>query len=178
MCGILAMVGNRNPHEVHELAKRMSHRGPDESGMHVSASGIVMCHERLSIIDLSTGRQPIQGSRNTYVMHNGEIYNHMALRHGELKHHTFKTTCDSEVIVHLYEEYGTDFCNKMRGIFAFFVVDDDKNKFMVARDPIGIKPLYYGNDDKGNMYFSSEMKSIADQCTEFKAFPPGLYYTP
>src|SRR5208283_1710888 len=111
-------------------------------------------------------------------MHNGEIYNHMALRHGELKHHTFKTTCDSEVIVHLYEEYGTDFCNKMRGIFAFFVVDDDKNKFMVARDPIGIKPLYYGNDDKGNMYFSSEMKSIADQCTEFKAFPPGHYYTP
>lgn len=178
MCGILAMVGNRDPHEVHQLAKRMSHRGPDESGMHVSASGIVMCHERLSIIDLSTGRQPIKGSRNTYVMHNGEIYNHMQLRQGELKHHTFNTTCDSEVIVHLYEEYGYDFCNKMRGVFAFFVVDDDHNKFMAGRDPIGIKPLYYGNDAQGNMYFASEMKSIADQCVDFKAFPPGHYYTP
>jgi asparagine synthase (glutamine-hydrolysing) len=178
MCGILAMVGTRDPKEVQQLSKRMSHRGPDESGMHVSASGIVMCHERLSIIDLSTGRQPIQGSRNTYVMHNGEIYNHIELRNGELKHRLFTTTCDSEVIVHLYEEFGYDFCNKMRGIFSFFLVDDDNNKYMVARDPIGIKPLYYGKDTKGNMYFASEMKSIADQCVDFEAFPPGHYYSP
>lgn len=178
MCGILAMVGTRDPKEVQQLSKRMSHRGPDESGMHVSASGAVMCHERLSIIDLTSGRQPIQGTKNTYVMHNGEIYNHMELRQGELKHRSFRTTCDSEVIVHLYEEYGYDFCNKLRGIYSFFIVDDDNNKYMVARDPIGIKPLYYGHDAKGNMYFSSEMKSITDQCTEFEAFPPGHYYTP
>jgi asparagine synthase (glutamine-hydrolysing) len=111
-------------------------------------------------------------------MHNGEIYNHLELRNSELKHHNFKTTCDSEVIVHLYEEYGYDFCNKMRGIYSFFIVDDDNNKFMVARDPIGIKPLYYGKDAKGNLYFASEMKSIADQCVDFEAFPPGHYYTP
>jgi asparagine synthase (glutamine-hydrolysing) len=156
----------------------MSHRGPDESGVHVSASGAILCHERLSIIDLSTGRQPIQGTKNAYVMHNGEIYNHMELRQGELKHHTYRTTCDSEVIVHLYEEYGYDFCNKMRGIFTFVIIDDDTNKYMVARDPIGIKPLYYGYDRDCNMYFSSEMKSIADQCQHFEAFPPGHYYTP
>lgn len=178
MCGILAVFGKRTPEEVQPLSKRMSHRGPDESGVHVSPSGAVLCHERLSIIDLTTGRQPIQGCRNAYVMHNGEIYNHMELRNGELKHHTFRTTCDSEVIVHLYEEYGLDFCNKMRGIYSFVIVDDDTGKYMVARDPIGIKPLYYGNDDKGNMYFSSEMKSIADQCSHFEAFPPGHYYAP
>jgi len=178
MCGILAVIGKRTPEEVQRLSKRMSHRGPDESGVHVSASGAILCHERLSIIDLSTGRQPIQGSKNAYVMHNGEIYNHMELRQGELKHHTYRTTCDSEVIVHLYEEYGYDFCNKMRGIFTFVIVDDDTNKYMVARDPIGIKPLYYGYDRDCNMYFSSEMKSIADQCQHFEAFPPGHYYTP
>lgn len=178
MCGILAVIGKRDPQEVQRLSKRMSHRGPDESGVHVSPWGAVLCHERLSIIDLSTGRQPIQGTSNAYVMHNGEIYNHMDLRKGELSHHTYRTTCDSEVIVHLYEEYGHDFCNKMRGIFSFVIVDDDKKTFMVARDPIGVKPFYWGTDAEGNMYFSSEMKSIADQCTDFEAFPPGHYYSP
>jgi asparagine synthase (glutamine-hydrolysing) len=178
MCGILAVIGKRSPEEVQKLSKRMSHRGPDESGVHVSPSGAILCHERLSIIDLTTGRQPIQGTTNAYVMHNGEIYNHMELREGILKHHTFRTTCDSEVIVHLYEEFGLDFCNKMRGIFSFVLIDDDNEKYMVGRDPIGIKPLYYGKDAEGNMYFSSEMKSITDQCVEFEAFPPGHYYTP
>jgi asparagine synthase (glutamine-hydrolysing) len=178
MCGILAVIGKRDPQEVQRLSKRMSHRGPDESGVHVSPWGAVLCHERLMIIDLSTGRQPIQGTSNAYVMHNGEIYNHMDLRKDELSHHTYRTTCDSEVIVHLYEEYGHDFCNKMRGIFSFVIVDDDKNTFMVARDPIGVKPFYWGKDAEGNQYFSSEMKSIADQCTEFEAFPPGHYYSP
>ncbi|HEX2936586.1 MAG TPA: asparagine synthase B [Bacteroidales bacterium] len=178
MCGILAVIGKRDPQEVQRLSKRMSHRGPDESGVHVSPWGAVLCHERLSIIDLSTGRQPIQGTGNAYVMHNGEIYNHMDLRKGELSHHTYRTTCDSEVIVHLYEEYGHDFCNKMRGIFSFVIVDDDKKTFMVARDPIGVKPFYWGTDAEGNKYFSSEMKSIADQCIDFEAFPPGHYYSP
>ncbi len=178
MCGILAVIGKRSPEEVQKLSKRMSHRGPDESGVHVSPSGAILCHERLSIIDLTTGRQPIQGTKNAYVMHNGEIYNHMELRQGILKNHKFRTTCDSEVIVHLYEQYGLDFCNKMRGIFSFVIIDDDNEKYMVGRDPIGIKPLYYGKDAEENMYFSSEMKSITDQCVEFEAFPPGHYYTP
>lgn len=178
MCGILAVIGKKDPQEVQRLSKRMSHRGPDESGVHVSPWGATICHERLSIVDLTTGRQPIQGTKNAYVMHNGEIYNHMDLRKGELSHHTYRTTCDSEVIVHLYEEYGYDFCNKLRGIFAFVIVDDDKQTFMVGRDPIGVKPFYWGSDAQGNKYFSSEMKSIADQCVEFEAFPPGHYYSP
>lgn len=176
MCGILAVIGKRDLGEVQQLSKRMSHRGPDESDIHQNPLGSVLSHERLSIIDLSTGKQPIQGTNNAYVIHNGEIYNHQAMRDGILKHHTFRTTCDSEVIVHLYEEYGYDFCNMLDGIFAFVVLDED-NRFIAGRDPIGVKPMYYGYDKEGNMYFSSEMKSICDQCVEFKAFPPGHYYT-
>ncbi len=99
----------------------------------------------------------------------------MNLRQSKLADHNFRTTCDSEVIVHLYEKYGYDFCNELDGDWAFVIVDGDK--FMVARDPIGVKPFYYGKDDEGTLYFSSEMKAIADQCSWFEAFPPGYYYT-
>jgi asparagine synthase (glutamine-hydrolysing) len=135
-----------------------------------------MCHERLSIIDLSTGTQPIQGTDSAWVMHNGEIYNHMDLRKGELADRMFRTSCDSEVIVHLYEKYGSDFCNMLDGIFAFVVIDG--YKFMAGRDPIGVKPLYYGYDKEGRMYFTTEMKVIADQCVKMEAFPPGHFFTP
>ncbi len=175
MCGILAVIGKNDPEKVKALSKRMSHRGPDESGFHVTENGYMLCHERLSIIDLHTGKQPIQGSTSdAWVIHNGEIYNHVAL-HKKLPGHKFHTTCDSEIIVHLFEEYGYDFCNMLDGDWAFVVVKGDK--FMVSRDPIGVKPLYYGKDKEGNLYFSSEMKSIADSCEEFEAFPPGYYYT-
>jgi asparagine synthase (glutamine-hydrolysing) len=176
MCGILGMMGKQDVDYVRKLSKRMSHRGPDESGFLVCDNGSVLTHERLSIIDLKTGRQPIRGTGSAYVVHNGEIYNHHELRDNELSHHSFRTTCDSEVIVHLYEEYGFDFCNMLDGVFAFIVADGDK--YIVGRDPIGVKPLYYGVDYKGNMYFSSEMKALADQCVKFDAFPPGYYYTP
>jgi IMP dehydrogenase/GMP reductase len=92
-----------------ELSKRMSHRGPDESDLHVTEKGHILSHERLSIIDLHSGRQPIQGSNTAWMVHNGEVYNHQELRDGILKHHTFRTKSDSEVIVHLYEEFGYDF---------------------------------------------------------------------
>lgn len=175
MCGILAVMGHKDKDAVQRLSKRMSHRGPDESGIFVAENGSIICHERLSIIDLTTGRQPIRGTNNAYVIHNGEIYNHIELRKGILSGHKFRTTCDSEVIVHLYEMKGYDFCNDLLGIFAFVIIDGDR--YMVARDPIGVKPLYYGNDADGVMYFSSEMKAIADQCIHFEAFPPGHYYT-
>lgn len=176
MCGILGVIGNRAHEEVRELSKRMSHRGPDESGFYCAPNGSMLTHERLAIIDLTTGRQPIKGTDNAYVVHNGEIYNHEDLRKNELSHHKFHTTCDSEVIVHLYEEYGNDFCNKLDGVFVFMVMDNDK--FIVGRDPIGVKPLYYGSDEEGRMYFASEMKAIVDQCADMKPFPPGHYYTP
>ena len=176
MCGILAIIGKGKDEElVKKLSKRMSHRGPDESDMHVTENGHILSHERLSIIDLHSGRQPIQGSKTAWMVHNGEIYNHQELRDGILKHHTFRTKSDSEVIVHLYEEFGYDFCNMLDGDWAFVIVDGDD--YIAGRDPMGVKPLYYGLDERGRTYFSSEMKPIADQCKTFSTFPPGHYYT-
>ncbi|WP_310556527.1 asparagine synthase B [Flavobacterium sp.] len=176
MCGILAIIGKGKDQElVKQLSKRMSHRGPDESDLHVTENGHILSHERLSIIDLHSGRQPIQGSSSAWMIHNGEIYNHQELRDGILKHHTFRTKSDSEVIVHLYEEFGYDFLDKLDGDFAFVVIDGDD--YIAGRDPMGVKPLYYGMDERGRMYFSSEMKPIADQCKTFSTFPPGHFYT-
>ncbi|KIC00150.1 asparagine synthetase B [Flavobacterium sp. KMS] len=177
MCGILTIIGKgKDPQLVKELSERMSHRGPDESDLHIMEKGHIMSHERLSIIDLHSGKQPIQGTSSAWMVHNGEIYNHQALRDGVLKGHTFRTKSDSEVIVHLYEEFGYDFCNMLDGDWAFVVIDGDD--FIAGRDPLGVKPLYYGLDERGRIYFSSEMKPIADQCKSFSTFPPGHYYTP
>lgn len=176
MCGILAIIGRAKDEQlVGELSKRMTHRGPDERDLHVTEKGHILSHERLSIIDLHSGKQPIQGTKTAYMIHNGEIYNHQELRDGVLKAHTFRTKSDSEVIVHLYEEFGYDFCNRLDGDWAFVVVDGDD--FIAGRDPMGVKPLYYGLDERGRIYFSSEMKPIADQCKTFSTFPPGHYYT-
>lgn len=178
MCGILGIFGKQNIDldEVKTLSARMSHRGPDEHDFYLNDQGNIITHERLAIIDLVTGLQPIQGTGSAYVVHNGEIYNHQSLRDNELKDHDFRTTCDSEVIVHLYEKYGNDFCNMLDGVFAFIVMDGDQ--YIVGRDPIGVKPLYWGKDEAGVMYFSSEMKAIEDQVIELEAFPPGYFYTP
>ena len=176
MCGILAIIGKGKDEEVvKQLSKRMSHRGPDESDIHMTENGHFLAHERLSIVDLHTGKQPIQGTSTAWMIHNGEIYNHQELRDTILRNHTFRTTSDSEVIVHLYEEFGYDFCNFLDGMFAFVVIDGDD--YIAARDPLGIKPLYYGIDERGRKYFASEMKAIADQCTTFSTFPPGHIYT-
>ena len=176
MCGILAIIGKGKDEElVQQLSKRMSHRGPDESDIHITGKGHFLAHERLSIVDLHTGKQPIQGTSTAWMIHNGEIYNHQELRDTILRNHSFRTTSDSEVIVHLYEEFGYDFCNFLDGMFAFVVIDGDD--YIAARDPLGIKPLYYGIDERGRKYFSSEMKAIADQCTTFSTFPPGHIYT-
>lgn len=176
MCGILAIIGKGKDEElVKQLSKRMSHRGPDESDIHITEQGHFLAHERLSIVDLHTGKQPIQGTSTAWMIHNGEIYNHQELRDTILRKHTFRTTSDSEVIVHLYEEFGYDFCNLLDGMFAFVVIDGDD--YIAARDPLGIKPLYYGIDEGGRKYFASEMKAIADQCTTFSTFPPGHIYT-
>lgn len=176
MCGFLAIIGKGKDEElVKELSKRMAHRGPDESDLHITDNGHILSHERLSIIDLHSGRQPIQGTSTAWMVHNGEIYNHQELRNTILKDHTFRTKSDSEVIVHLYEKYGYDFVDMIDGDFAFVVVDGDD--YIAGRDPLGVKPLYYGMDDRGRMYFASEMKALADQCKTFSTFPPGHYYT-
>jgi asparagine synthase (glutamine-hydrolysing) len=177
MCGFLAIIGKgKDELLVKQLSKRMAHRGPDESDLHVTPGGHILCHERLSIIDLHSGKQPIQGCDSAWMVHNGEIYNHQELRDGILKDHTFRSKSDSEVIVHLYEKFEYNFLHLLDGDFAFVVVDGDD--FIAGRDPLGVKPLYYGMDDRGRMYFASEMKPIADQCVTFSTFPPGHYYTP
>lgn len=177
MCGILAIIGKGKDEQlVKQLSKRMSHRGPDESDLHITENGHILSHERLSIIDLHSGKQPIKGTKTAWMIHNGEIYNHQELRNGILKGHIFKTKSDSEVIVHLYEEFGNDFLHHLDGDFAFVVIDGDD--YIAGRDPMGVKPLYYGMDERGRMYFASEMKPIVDQCKTFSTFPPGHYYTP
>ena len=176
MCGILAIIGKgKDLQLVKDLSKRMSHRGPDENDLYLTSKGNVLSSERLSIIDLSSGKQPIKGSSDAWLVHNGEIYNHQELRDGVLAGHSFRTKSDSEVIVHLYEEFGYDICNRLDGDFAFVIINGDD--FMAARDPLGVKPLYYGLDERGRMYFTSEMKTIADQCVTLSTFPPGHYYT-
>ena len=126
MCGILAIIGKGKEEVlVSELSKRMSHRGPDERDVHVTEKGHFLSHERLSIIDLHTGKQPIQGCDTAWMVHNGEIYNQQELRDTVLKEHTFRSASDSEVIVHLYEKFGYDFCHLLDGMFAFVVIDGD-----------------------------------------------------
>jgi len=176
MSGLLAVIGKgKDPQLVKELSSRMSHRGPDESDLHIMENGSIICHESLSIIDLKSGKQPIQGTNKAWMVHDGEIYNYLELKDTVLKEHTFRTKSDSEVIVHLYEEFGYKFCNMLDGDFAFVIIDGDN--YIAARDAVGVKPLYYGLDERGRIYFSSEMKSIADQCKSFSTFPPGHYYT-
>ena len=176
MCGILGTTAVRSKEYISSLSSRMSHRGPDEREVVITKLG-ALSHERLAIVDLNTGRQPIQGTRNTWVIHNGEIYNHKQLHAEDLKgKYTCRTTSDSEVIVHLYEEYGTQFCDKLDGIFAFVVMDEDNGVVMAGRDPIGVKPLYYGYDKDGKIWFSSEMKVIIDEVVKVEIFPAGHYY--
>lgn len=178
MCGILGIFDKKDLtiDTALTISQRMQHRGPDERGYQTNKKQTsILTHERLAIIDLETGRQPIQGSSTAYVVHNGELYNYKALKAEHLSEVVFKTTGDSEVIVHLYEKYGEDICDLLDGDFAFMIMEDDY--FMVARDPIGIKPLYYGQDEGGAYYFASEMKVIEDQVIEVKAFPPGYYFT-
>lgn len=179
MCGILAVYKAKKIEKTLEKAiecsRKLVHRGPDEGGHVVTESGTILCHERLSIVDLHTGRQPIEGTHGAYLVHNGEIYNHKELR-GKLKEdHTRRGHSDSEIILHGYEEKGVDIVHDLDGVFAFVLADGDK--IFVARDPIGIKPLFYGYDEEGAMWFASEVKSLDEVCHDIKAFPVGHYFT-
>ncbi|VDD89975.1 unnamed protein product [Enterobius vermicularis] len=192
MCGIFAVChcnkasGKTTARFCFETAKkhahRQKHRGPDYRGFYQNEqTGDILCHERLSIMDLSYKcAHPIQGSQpNHQVIHNGEIYNHAILRQDLLKEFAMRTECDSETIIYLYEKIRNGMmCNQLDGIFTFALIYE--KEFLVARDPIGIKPLYYGIDKEGRYLFSSEMKIIEDICGEnfMKTFPPGHFWTP
>uniref|UniRef100_A0AC34QHN7 Asparagine synthetase [glutamine-hydrolyzing] n=1 Tax=Panagrolaimus sp. JU765 TaxID=591449 RepID=A0AC34QHN7_9BILA len=185
MCGITAICHEPGSErfilqKASELSKLQRHRGPDSRNSYQNPkTGDIICHERLAIMDL-TCTQPLQGTKSDHqVVHNGEIYNHEILRHTELKDYRLQTTCDSEVIVFLYEKYrdGFEVCSRLDGVFAFALIFEDD--FLVARDPIGVKPLYYGVDKNGRHLFASEMKVIEKDCGDFevKAFPPGHFWT-
>jgi asparagine synthase (glutamine-hydrolysing) len=142
----------------------MTHRGPDDEGKYI-ANHVGLGHRRLSIIDLDTGRQPISNEDNSiWIVFNGEIYNYRDLQ-SELKNrgHDFKTNSDTEVIIHLYEEYGEKSLLKLRGMFAFAIFDKKRNRLFIARDRIGIKPLYY-TCTKKSIIFASEIKAIIQDC--------------
>lgn len=177
MGAILAIIGKgKDPQLVKQLSKRMSHRGPNNSGLKVTEKGYILSHEGLFAKDSERGQQPIQGTTSSWMVKDGIIYNYQELKDSILKDCVFRTQTDSEVILHLYEKFGYDFCNNLDGSFAFIVIDGED--FIAARDPLGVKPLYYGLDERGRIYFASEMKAIADQCKTFSTFPPGHYYTP
>ena len=156
------------------MAKTIRHRGPDWSGIYSNKNAII-AHERLAIVDPSSGQQPLFSQDDRYILAaNGEIYNHKELR-DEFPDYNFSTKSDCEVILPLYEKYGPDFLDKINGIFAFAIYDSHKDEYFIARDHMGIIPLYIGWDEKNVFYVSSELKALEGQCEKIELFPPGQY---
>ena len=181
MCGIVAIfnIQEQTP-ELRQKALRMSqkirHRGPDWSGIYTGGTTI-LCHERLSIVDPESGRQPLFAPDKKQVLAvNGEIYNHQDIRKRFEGKYQFQTGSDCEVILALYREKGIDFLDDLSGIFAFALYDAERNEFLIARDPIGVIPLYIGYDSDGKVYVASELKALEGQCEHYEPFLPGHYY--
>jgi asparagine synthase (glutamine-hydrolysing) len=185
MCGILAILGidpaRSNPDELRKqalvMAKKLRHRGPDWSGIY-SDEHAILAHERLSIVDVEHGAQPLLDTVNGNALTvNGEIYNHKALRAGLTRTHDFQTSSDCEVILYLYDEGSPrEWLNRMNGIFAFVIYDPRNNDCMIARDPMGVNPLYVGWDRQENLYAASEMKALVGVCERIQEFPAGCFY--
>ncbi|MFT5354592.1 MAG: asparagine synthase (glutamine-hydrolyzing) [Polyangiales bacterium] len=180
MCSILAILqipsdAPQQRAQALKLSATMRHRGPDWSGVHVSEHAI-LAHERLSIVDINTGAQPlVDVETGAALAVNGEIYNHRDLR-AEFDAYPFQTESDCEVILALYGKYGVSFLDKLRGMFAFVLYDGDNDRFVIARDHQGIIPLYWGRDEKGQLYVASEMKALVGVCETLEPFPPGHYF--
>lgn len=161
-----------------EMSRRLRHRGPDWEGIYQGDHAIVV-HERLSIVDPANGAQPLYNKDKTHVLAaNGEIYNHKDLKKELKDPYEFSTGSDCEVILPLYEEFkktGEIFLDRLVGDFAFLIYDATDNTYFIARDHIGIVPLYVGTDSEGRFYVSSEMKALTPVCDTVKEFPPGSY---
>jgi len=159
-----------------EMAKTIRHRGPDWSGVYTHERA-VLAHERLSIVDVEHGAQPLLDTNAGRALAvNGEIYNHVALRDRLQRPHEWKTKSDCEIILYLYDEYGPALCSMLSGIFAFALYDEKACDFLVARDHIGIVPLYIGWGTDGTTYVASEMKALDEVCETIQEFPAGHYY--
>ena len=180
MCGIVCAFDIKsNSDEVRsnvlKMAKKVRHRGPDWSGIY-SNERAVLAHERLAIVDPTSGKQPIISDDGLKVIAvNGEIYNHIDLKKKHTPDYNFKTESDCEVILALYQEKGVSFLNDLNGIFAFALYDSSNDKYIIARDHMGIIPLYMGWDKQNIFYVSSELKSLEGVCNKIELFPPGHY---
>lgn len=180
MCGIVCAFDVKESTEVLrpqllEMSKKIRHRGPDWSGIY-SNEKAVLAHERLAIVDPASGKQPLLSADGSLVLAaNGEIYNHRELRKQFEGTYDFKTESDCEVILALYQEKGVSFLDEMNGIFGFTIYDAAKDEYFVARDHMGIIPLYMGWDQNGTFYVASELKALEGTCTKIELFPPGHY---
>ena len=180
MCGIVCafnIKGNNDEirSNVLKMSQKVRHRGPDWSGIY-SSKNAILAHERLAIVDPTSGKQPILSEDGLKVIAvNGEIYNHKNLKKTFTSSYNFRTESDCEVILALYENKGVDFLNDLNGIFAFALYDSSKDRYLIARDHMGIIPLYMGWDDDNIFYVSSELKSLEGVCSKIELFPPGHY---
>ena len=180
MCGIFGIldiktdVSELRTHAL-DLSKLLRHRGPDWSGIW-NNDNTILCHERLAIVDVDTGAQPLISQNDKQILAvNGEIYNHKQLAANLDEPYPFKTRSDCEVILPLFQQKGIDFIDELEGMFAFILYDEEQDAYLIARDHIGIIPLYTGYDEHGNFYVSSEMKALAGVCKTISEFPPGHY---
>ena len=178
MCGIVGIINKNgttpNPLLLEKMAATIHHRGPDEDGIMCDGS-VGFFHKRLSIIDIASGQQPMTYNRCTIVF-NGEIYNYIELREElKIKGHSFETSSDTEVILHMYAEHGKSFVNLLNGMFAFIIYDRNENEIFIARDHFGIKPLYYYSDNE-IIAFASEIKALlAHPSIKAESDPDSLY---
>ncbi len=181
MCGIAAIfnIKQQTPElrvKALSMAKKIRHRGPDWSGIYCGGTAI-LAHERLSIVDPQSGGQPLYSpDRNLILAVNGEIYNHRDIRKLYKDDYEFQTGSDCEVILALYRKKGIHFLEDLNGIFAFALYDAERDEFLIARDPIGVIPLYIGYDHDGKVYCASELKALEGFCERYEPFLPGHYY--
>ena len=180
MCGVVGVFDLKvSAHDLRpqvlEMSKKLRHRGPDWSGIYCGEKAII-AHERLSIVDPQSGRQPLFSKDHKLILGvNGEIYNHRDIREKYKDRYDFQTQSDCEVILALYKDKGKDFIEDLSGIFAFVLYDEVNDCYLAARDHIGVIPLYMGWDAYGNFYFSSELKALEGFCKKIEVFPPGHY---
>ena len=181
MCGIVAIfnVKEQTPElrsKALGMSKKIRHRGPDWSGIHCSGSAI-LAHERLSIVDPESGGQPLFSPDGKQVLAvNGEIYNHKEIRERYKGRYDFQTGSDCEVILALYRDKGVNFLEDLNGIFAFALYDEEQDAFLIARDHIGVVPLYIGYNADGKVFVASELKALEGECERYEPFLPGHYY--
>ncbi len=180
MCGIVCAFDIKESTEVLrpqllEMSKKVRHRGPDWSGIY-SDEKAILAHERLAIVDPASGKQPLLSPDGKMILAaNGEIYNHRELRKQFEGTYDFRTESDCEVILALYQKKGPAFLDDMNGIFGFAIYDAEKDEYFIARDHMGIIPLYMGWDQNGTFYVASELKALEGTCTKIELFPPGHY---